>query len=74
MTIEYVAERAGTYHSNLVKIEQGKTNLSFWVMCRLLRAMKSSVSQFSKMKGPGKRHGSAYSFKNRTPWEIGSGK
>lgn len=70
MTLQQVARGAGTHHSNLVRIEQGKNvGVSFYMLLRILRGMRSSLREFDCMKmKTGRRNESVYSFKNQPSW------
>lgn len=74
MTLQQVANQAGTYHANLVKIEQGKnTAVSFYMLLRILRGMRSSLREFERMHvKTGRKNESAYSFKNKPSWGRGT--
>lgn len=70
MTLQQVARLAGTHHANLVRIEQGKnTAVSFYMLLRILRGMRSSLREFDHMQmKTGRRNESSYSFRNKPPW------
>ena len=74
MTLQQVARGAGTHHSNLVRIEQGKNvGVSFYMLLRILRGMRSSLREFDCMKmKTGRRNESVYSFKNQPSWSRGT--
>ena len=69
-TLQQVARDAGTYHANIVRIEQGKNlSVSFYMLLRILRGMGSSLREFERMRiKTGRRNESAYSFKNHPSW------